>query len=282
MGSPVAFGGHLYLTSLDGDTFVIKAGPKHEVVRTNSVDEPVYASLAPSQGRVLVRGLGHSTASGRLTVPYRLPICVPICLPIIPSEHPRNVAVSAASIESAAALGRCRRAADRDDMRPGPDDQRRRRRPASPAASPSCRCGRAARPPACPHHGHGAVLARQVDPAGRRRPVIRLSRRSRRRPAPGSAACRCGRRRRPARRCRCSRRGRPGRRSGVGVYDDPRSSFQTTSPVAIRIAMIGRPARRLPAGHDDQILEHDRRRHLDLAAFLDPPRSRRSPPRDRG
>jgi outer membrane protein assembly factor BamB len=59
MGSPVAWGGHLYLTSLDGDTFVIKAGPKHEVVRTNTVDEPVYASLAPSQGRVLVRALGH-------------------------------------------------------------------------------------------------------------------------------------------------------------------------------------------------------------------------------
>ena len=59
MGSPVAWGGHLYLTSLDGDTFVIKAGPKHEVVRTNSVDEPVYASLAVSQGRVLVRALGH-------------------------------------------------------------------------------------------------------------------------------------------------------------------------------------------------------------------------------
>jgi outer membrane protein assembly factor BamB len=59
MGSPVAWGGNLYLTSLDGDTFVIRAGPKHDVVRTNSVDEPVYASLAPSQGRILVRALGH-------------------------------------------------------------------------------------------------------------------------------------------------------------------------------------------------------------------------------
>jgi outer membrane protein assembly factor BamB len=59
MASPVAWGGNLYLTSLDGDTFVIRAGPKHDVVRTNSVDEPVYASLAPSQGRILVRALGH-------------------------------------------------------------------------------------------------------------------------------------------------------------------------------------------------------------------------------
>jgi outer membrane protein assembly factor BamB len=59
MGSPVAWGGHVYLTSLDGDTFVLKAGPKHEVVRTNTVDEPVFASLAPSQGRVLIRAVGH-------------------------------------------------------------------------------------------------------------------------------------------------------------------------------------------------------------------------------
>lgn len=59
MSSPVAWGGHLYLTSVDGDTFVIKAGPVHEVVRTNTVDEPVYASLAPAQGRVLIRAQGH-------------------------------------------------------------------------------------------------------------------------------------------------------------------------------------------------------------------------------
>ncbi len=59
MGSPVAWGGHLYLTSVDGDTFVVKAGPAHEVVRTNTVDEPVYASLAPAQGRVLIRAQGH-------------------------------------------------------------------------------------------------------------------------------------------------------------------------------------------------------------------------------
>jgi outer membrane protein assembly factor BamB len=59
MGSPVAWGGNIYFTSTDGDTFVVKAGPTHEVVRTNTVDEPVYASLAPAQGRVLIRALGH-------------------------------------------------------------------------------------------------------------------------------------------------------------------------------------------------------------------------------
>jgi len=56
MGSPVAFGGRLLLTSVDGDTFVIKAGPVHEVVGTNSVGETVWSSLALSQRRILVRG----------------------------------------------------------------------------------------------------------------------------------------------------------------------------------------------------------------------------------
>ncbi len=59
MGSPVAWGGNIYFTSTDGDTFVVKAGPVHEIVRTNTVDEPVYASLAPVQGRILIRALGH-------------------------------------------------------------------------------------------------------------------------------------------------------------------------------------------------------------------------------
>ena len=59
MGSPVAWGGHLYFTSTDGDTFVVKAGPTHQIVRTNTVDEPVFASLAPAQGRILIRALGN-------------------------------------------------------------------------------------------------------------------------------------------------------------------------------------------------------------------------------
>jgi len=59
VASPVAFGGNLFLTSTDGDTFVVKAGPVHEVVRTNELDEPVYASFAPAQGRLLIRGQSH-------------------------------------------------------------------------------------------------------------------------------------------------------------------------------------------------------------------------------
>ena len=54
--SPVAYDGKILLTSEDGDTFVIKAGSKHEVLATNSLEEPVYASPAVSQGLLFIRG----------------------------------------------------------------------------------------------------------------------------------------------------------------------------------------------------------------------------------
>jgi outer membrane protein assembly factor BamB len=54
--SPIAFDGKLLLTSEDGDTFVLRAGPKHEVLRTNSVGEPVYASPAVADGSIFIRG----------------------------------------------------------------------------------------------------------------------------------------------------------------------------------------------------------------------------------
>jgi outer membrane protein assembly factor BamB len=54
--SPVAFDGKILLTSEDGDTFIIKSGPKHEVLGTNSVGEPVYASPAIADGRIFIRG----------------------------------------------------------------------------------------------------------------------------------------------------------------------------------------------------------------------------------
>jgi outer membrane protein assembly factor BamB len=65
MGSPVAFAGFVALTSEDGDTYLLKAGPVHEIVRTNSVDEPVYSSLAISNGRIYIRGEKHLFAIGK-------------------------------------------------------------------------------------------------------------------------------------------------------------------------------------------------------------------------
>ena len=57
--SPVAFDGKILLTSEDGDTFVVRAGPKHEVLRTNTVGEPVYASPAVAGGKLFIRGEKH-------------------------------------------------------------------------------------------------------------------------------------------------------------------------------------------------------------------------------
>ena len=54
--SPIAFEGKILLTSEDGDTFVVKAGPKHEILGTNSVGEPVYASPAVADGKIFIRG----------------------------------------------------------------------------------------------------------------------------------------------------------------------------------------------------------------------------------
>jgi outer membrane protein assembly factor BamB len=54
--SPIAYDGLILLTSEDGDTFMIKAGPKHEVLGTNSVGEPVYASPAVADGKIFIRG----------------------------------------------------------------------------------------------------------------------------------------------------------------------------------------------------------------------------------
>jgi outer membrane protein assembly factor BamB len=63
--SPVAFGERLLLTSEDGDTFVVKAGPAFELLGTSSVGEPVYASPALAHGRIYIRGERHLFAIGR-------------------------------------------------------------------------------------------------------------------------------------------------------------------------------------------------------------------------
>ena len=64
MGSAVAFNGMIAMTSEDGETILIKAGPKHEIVRINTVDEPVYSSAAIANGRIYIRGEKHLFAIG--------------------------------------------------------------------------------------------------------------------------------------------------------------------------------------------------------------------------
>lgn len=62
--SPVAYEGKVLITSEEGETFVVKAGPKHEIVATNSVGEPVFASPAIADGKVFIRGVNHLFAIG--------------------------------------------------------------------------------------------------------------------------------------------------------------------------------------------------------------------------
>ncbi len=57
--SLVGYGDRILQTSEDGDTFVVKAGPAHEILRTNSVGEPVYASPALASGTIYIRGAQH-------------------------------------------------------------------------------------------------------------------------------------------------------------------------------------------------------------------------------
>jgi outer membrane protein assembly factor BamB len=59
MASPVAFDQKILLTSEDGDTFVLKAGPTFEVIRTNSLGEPIYSSPAIANGKIYIRGAKH-------------------------------------------------------------------------------------------------------------------------------------------------------------------------------------------------------------------------------
>lgn len=59
MASPVAADGKIFLTSENGETFVIKAGPEHEVIGTNAIDEPVYSSLALVGDTIYMRAEKH-------------------------------------------------------------------------------------------------------------------------------------------------------------------------------------------------------------------------------
>lgn len=54
--SPVAADGRIYLSSEDGDIFVVKAGPKFELIGRNPMGQLLMATPAISQGMIFVRG----------------------------------------------------------------------------------------------------------------------------------------------------------------------------------------------------------------------------------
>ena len=53
--APVAFDGKLLITSQDGDTYVLKAGPEYEILGTNALGEGVVASLAIAGDSIYIR-----------------------------------------------------------------------------------------------------------------------------------------------------------------------------------------------------------------------------------
>jgi outer membrane protein assembly factor BamB len=64
MASMVAIGDAILQVSDAGDVYVIRSGPKHEVIRTNAIGEPISSSPAVANGRIYLRGEQHLFAIG--------------------------------------------------------------------------------------------------------------------------------------------------------------------------------------------------------------------------
>src|SRR5262245_9884522 len=63
--SPVANDGRVYISSEDGQVFVLAAGPKYDVVAMNEMTTPVLATPAISEGRLLLRTQDQIMAIGK-------------------------------------------------------------------------------------------------------------------------------------------------------------------------------------------------------------------------
>jgi outer membrane protein assembly factor BamB len=57
--SPWASGGRVYALDEDGTCFVVKAGPKFELVAKNKLDEMFWSTPAFSDGAIFLRGVDH-------------------------------------------------------------------------------------------------------------------------------------------------------------------------------------------------------------------------------
>jgi outer membrane protein assembly factor BamB len=71
--SPVAADGKLYFASEDGEIYVVKAGPKFELLATNPMGEVLMATPAIVDGMILVRARHHLFAIGEAKVPPARP-----------------------------------------------------------------------------------------------------------------------------------------------------------------------------------------------------------------
>lgn len=55
----------LYVSNLEGDTFVLRAAPKFELLETNPLGEPIYAAPVPGNGELLLRTYRHLYCIGK-------------------------------------------------------------------------------------------------------------------------------------------------------------------------------------------------------------------------
>ena len=63
--SPILGDGKIYITSEEGLTTVVKAGPVFEVLAENAINEYVLSSIAISDGQLFLRGDKHLYAIGQ-------------------------------------------------------------------------------------------------------------------------------------------------------------------------------------------------------------------------
>ena len=64
-GSMLLADGRIYLSNLEGDTFVVRSGEKFELLATNSLAEPLYAAPAVSGGAIFLRTHKHLYCIGK-------------------------------------------------------------------------------------------------------------------------------------------------------------------------------------------------------------------------
>ena len=62
--SPVATGGKVFFTNDEGETFVLRAGAKYELLHVNDIGERTLASPALVDGRWYIRTENHLLAIG--------------------------------------------------------------------------------------------------------------------------------------------------------------------------------------------------------------------------
>ena len=63
--SPIAAGGHIYLSATDGKTYVVKAGKEFKLLRTNTLGERISASPAITGERLIYRTDSHLYCIGK-------------------------------------------------------------------------------------------------------------------------------------------------------------------------------------------------------------------------